>query len=418
MLYDRWRRIAREFAGKTALIDLSSQRQWNFSELARAAENSNSSPQGVVFPQGTSAEFVLSVLEGWKAGAVVCPLEQGQQVEAVQQVPPGCVHLKTTSASTGAPRLVAFGGEQLLADVNNIIATMGLRADWPNLAVISLAHSYGFSNLVLPLLLHGIPLILAHAPLPETLRQAGQRWSKLTVPAVPALWRTWLDAKALPASIQLAISAGAPLPLALEEEVFKDCGLKLHNFYGATECGGMAYDASGVPRSDAACAGSPMANVDLSVNEEGRLGVRSRAVGLTYWPEPSAELRDGFFQTSDLAQIQGGVVFLRGRRSDQINIAGRKVSPELIERVLASHGAVEECLVFGAPSPDHRTEIIVACLSTRSAARVEELKRHLLERLPAWQVPREWWFVPSLQTNARGKLSRAEWRRRYLERSA
>jgi long-chain acyl-CoA synthetase len=41
---------------------------------------------------------------------------------------------------------------------------MGLRPDWPNLGVISLAYSYGFSNLVLPLLLHGIPLFLAPSP--------------------------------------------------------------------------------------------------------------------------------------------------------------------------------------------------------------------------------------------------------------
>jgi len=35
--------------------------------------------------------------------------------------------------------------------------------------------------------------------------------------------------------------------------------------------------------------------------------------------------------------------------------------------------------------------------------------------LPAWQVPREWWFVDGLESNRRGKLSRAEWRKRYLE---
>jgi acyl-CoA synthetase (AMP-forming)/AMP-acid ligase II len=40
------------------------------------------------------------------------------------------------------------------------------------------------------------------------------------------------------------------------------------------------------------------------------------------------------------------------------------------------------------------------------------LKTFLLERLPAWQVPREWQWVKSLPVNGRGKLSRAEWRRR------
>ena len=49
--------------------------------------------------------------------------------------------------------MVAFTAAQLMADAENIVTTMGLRPDWPNLGVLSLAHSYGFSNLVLPLLL-------------------------------------------------------------------------------------------------------------------------------------------------------------------------------------------------------------------------------------------------------------------------
>jgi acyl-CoA synthetase (AMP-forming)/AMP-acid ligase II len=43
------------------------------------------------------------------------------------------------------------------------------------------------------------------------------------------------------------------------------------------------------------------------------------------------------------------------------------------------------------------------------------LKQFLLGKLPAWQMPREWWFVESLSANTRGKLSRAEWRRKFLE---
>ena len=57
----------------------------------------------------------------------------------------------TQSATTGAARVIAFTAGQLAADVENIVATMGLRPNWPNLGVISMAHSYGFSNLVLPL---------------------------------------------------------------------------------------------------------------------------------------------------------------------------------------------------------------------------------------------------------------------------
>ena len=54
-----------------------------------------------------------------------------------------------------------------------------------------MAYSYGFSNLVLPLLLHGIPLFLAPAPLPEILRGAAKAHWNLTVAGVPALWHAW-----------------------------------------------------------------------------------------------------------------------------------------------------------------------------------------------------------------------------------
>ena len=43
---------------------------------------------------------------------------------------------------------------------------------------------------------------------------------------------------------------------------------------------------------------------------------------------------------------------------------------------------------------------------TRAVAGTEEkdLKQFLLQTLPAWQVPREWWFVDSLDSNRRGKI--------------
>ncbi len=233
---------------------------------------------------------------------------------------------------------------------------------------------------------------------------------------MPALWRAWHDAGAIPRNVRLAISAGAPLPSLLEQAVFAARGLKIHNFYGSSECGGIAYDASAVPRADPACAGSAMKNVSLDVGGDGCLQVRGRAVGETYWPEPAPELADGCFRTSDLAEIRDGLVYMRGRAGDQINVAGRKLSPETIEKILLGHPDVRECLVFGVPSKDaERTETIVACIVADALADGELLKQFLLEKLPAWQIPREWMFVKSIEANLRGKLPRAEWRRKFLE---
>jgi acyl-CoA synthetase (AMP-forming)/AMP-acid ligase II len=416
MLYERWLRIARDRGNDLALRDPGSGQQWSFAELNRLTEGVPPGGQRVVYPQGHSAEFVLDVLRAWRSNAVVCPLEPEQEPPPVPRPPAFCCHLKITSATTGRPRAIAFRAEQLAADAENIVVSMGLRPDWPNLGVISMAHSYGFSNLVLPLLLHGIPLVLAPSPLPAALLRSAAGWPELTLAAVPALWRAWHEAGAIPPNVRLAISAGAPLPAAVEQDVFRATSLKIHNFYGSSECGGIAYDAADSPRDDDAAVGAPMRNVELALNEDGCLQVRSRAVGETYWPEAAAALGGGAFQTSDLAELKDGRVFLRGRLSDQINVAGRKVSPATIELALRQHDAVSECLAFGVPSGDvDRNDAIVVCVSTRAPVSPESLKQFLLGKLPAWQVPREWWFVDALDTNVRGKVSRALWREKFLE---
>jgi acyl-coenzyme A synthetase/AMP-(fatty) acid ligase len=159
-----------------------------------------------------------------------------------------------------------------------------------------------------------------------------------------------------------------------------------------------------------------MQNVDLALEPDGTLVVRSSALGETYWPKPSDTLGRGRFQTSDLAELQAGAVYLRGRAGDQINVAGRKVSPAAIEQVLREHEAVAECLVFGVPSGNaDRADLIVACVAAKRHSQAGELKQFLLQKLPGWQVPREWWFVPSLDADTRGKISRAEWRDKFLE---
>jgi acyl-CoA synthetase (AMP-forming)/AMP-acid ligase II len=60
--------------------------------------------------------------------------------------------LKITSGTSGVPRAVRFRAQQLLADCENICVTMGLGRGDLNYGAIPLSHSYGFSNLLTPLL--------------------------------------------------------------------------------------------------------------------------------------------------------------------------------------------------------------------------------------------------------------------------
>lgn len=414
MLYDIWREVVRAQPHAMALREMATGRAWTFAQLAAASETSiTSSP---VFPTGSTAGFIMDVLRAWSGGSTVCPLEAQQASPVLGDLPSGVSHVKTTSATTGAARVVLFTAGQMAADAAQIISTMGFQPGSVNIGAISVAHSYGFSNLVLPLILHGVPLILAASALPEAMRTALEAaGDRAVVAGVPALWSAWHEAGIIEQRIALAISAGAPLPLALERNIYERTGLKVHNFYGATECGGIAYDRSASPRDDAAFVGTAMDRVALVTGDDGCLEVRSEAAGLRYWPEEDIRLGEGRFKTGDLAECVEGRILLRGRVGDLMNIAGRKVSPDVIERSLLQHPGVNDCLVFGVPAEGAgRAETIVACVVVRGAVTSRALRDFLLEHLEGWQVPREWCFCAELPVNLRGKRARHEWQRRYL----
>ena len=61
-----------------------------------------------------------------------------------------------------------------------------------------------------------------------------------------------------------------------------------------------------------------------------------------------------------------------------------------------------------------RGEVMVACVVCHGLGTEREFAAFLRDRLPAWQVPKEWWLVKSLSVNQRGKLSRRQLRDQYL----
>ena len=421
MLYKLWKQTLARYADCVAVTDAASGERWTFADLQSGLETLSPLPAGKVHcvsMQAGGRRFVLEVLRAWRDAAVLCPVE-GELPSLLSGAvfPTGICHVKLTSGSTGQPRCILFTPSQLLADVTQIKASMGLDIDCPNLAVVSLAHSYGFSNLILPLLLQGHPMVLVPDPMPSSKRQAHTLGNKYTLPAVPAMWRAWHQAGLLKgAPISLAISAGAPLPLQLEKEIFADSGIKIHNFYGSSECGGIAYDASQQPRADGSYAGSALHGVTLSLASDGCLVVQSAAAGQAYWPRADALLGGSRFVTSDLVELTSEGVFMRGRMSDTINIAGRKLNPADVEAALLAFEGVRHCVVFGVPSADEsRCEEAVACVNTSSGVKSEDLARWIGERLPGWQRPRKYWIREDLVPNARGKFSRAEWRGKFLQ---
>ena len=350
-----------------------------------------------VVATGSALDIVLATLRAWRDGQPLIPVERPDaalpdlSAFTTHHSAPEIAHIKLTPGNDGRPRGVWFTATQIAADADRIVAAMGLNHRTPNLATLSLTHSYGFSSIILPLLLHGVPLQCVEVPFPAAITAAWQGHESVVLPAVPSMWRAWHRSGILrDAPIALALSAGAPLALELETAIWEQHQLKLHNFYGCSECGAISFDASPTPRQSAADLGTPLPGVIVEIDSAGRFLVHSDAVATGYdQPRDGEMLGDSRFLTSDHGSIESGRLIMATRGGDHINVAGRKLGPGRIEAALVATGHVSRVRVFGMPSSDpERVEEVAAIVppGTDSAA----LRQAAMATLATWEIPRHW----------------------------
>jgi long-chain acyl-CoA synthetase len=324
--------------------------------------------------------------------------------------------LKLTSGTTAAPRAVRFRSQQLLADCENICETMGISQRDLNFGVIPISHSYGFSNLLTPLLAHGVALALSNDRMPRAIIDGLVATRATVFPGMPVFYQSFCEMSEAPSlpDLRLCISAGAPLPAETAQAFCGKFGREIHSFYGASECGGICYvrEAQPVP----GFVGEAMSGVEIeqvdSDNPASLIRVRSRAVADGYFPEPDEDkLGNGIFVPDDLLEKTVAGYRIVGRSSDLINVAGKKVHPAEVEAEILRCRGVQAAIVFGRES-ERRNEEVAACVVAKDLSE-RELLAHCRARLSSWQVPRRIYFVETIPVNERGKTSRRELARRY-----
>lgn len=414
MLYLRWLETSSRHAARTAVFDGDT--AVSFGELAERVERSPAEESTRVARTG-GVGFLVEILAAWRDGKAVIPMERDAPEPVLKGAVPGEARLvKYTPGASGVPRAVFFNDRQVIADGDRLFAAMGLSSQTPNLAVISLAHSYGFSNVVLPLILHGVPVCLAAVPFPRVVEEICGRHESIVIPAVPSIWRAWHRAGILKTLlVKLAVSAGAPLSLLLEREVFDASGLKIHNFYGASECGGISFDASAVPRESTDAVGTLLPGVSLSTGPGGRLMVESDAVGIGYDESRTDDiLENGRYLTRDIGFLDSAAVLhLSGNTGGAINVSGRKISPVKVESALMETGLLARVRVFGVPSSDpERFEEILALYEPKPGTTIEALKIATAHRLETWELPRHWYDSAELW-----QLGPAELKERWAKKN-
>jgi len=441
-----WRETAARHAGAPAIHVEPDGRTWTYAEIESAVVERTRGAQGrregsgaraplaaedlAPSAAGNTVAFIADFLAARRAGRIFVAIDRtmppAEREELLARlahggVPPETAVIKVTSGSTGKAKGVALTEAALLAGVRNILSTMGIGTEDVNLAAISLSHSYGFDNLVLPLIVLGTPMVLLETFTPRAVLDALARRRATFVPLVPVMYEALWGLDGDWSSVRRCISAGSPLDPALARRFRERTGRKIHTFYGASECGGIAFDRTDDPAPPRGSVGTPLDGVRIDLADDGRVRVHSESVALGPLPpdaaepwapgaSPSAPKRVGAYVTGDLGEIDGqGRIVLTGRAKDVINVAGRKVAPAEIEACLLGLGGVAEAVVLGVPDPV-RGEAIGALVVTAQGSGADEarLLAHCRESLPAWKVPRVVRVVRALPRDGRGKLARKE----------
>src|SRR6266576_3620415 len=328
--------------------------------------------------------------------------------------------LKLTSGTTAAPRAVRFRAHQLLADCNQICETMGISNGDLNFGVIPVSHSYGFSNLLTPLIVRGVPMVVSRDRTPRAVLADLARTNATVFPGMPVFYQAFCEMEYVPQlpKLRLCISAGASLPRAVAKKFREKFNLMIHSFYGASECGGICYDRE-TTNEEEGFVGQPIKGVDVEMLDPSapasQIQVHGAAVADGYFPEPDDEkLRDGIFVPDDLLARDDSGFKIVGRISDVINVAGKKVNPAEVEAHLLRFTGVRQAVVFGRPAGARfRNEEVTACVVASSDVTESDLLRFCRTALSAWQVPKRIFVVDAIPTTERGKISRRDLARRF-----
>ena len=429
-LLSAWHQTLHRNGGKLAVVEASGGRTATFRELdegaskwiaAHAPEASACRGRAVVFARPNGIAWLEIFLGLAKIGAIAVPLDAAEPTsvqlkiarslraaiwngttlsglqEARRYRNPALCFIKLTSGTTGEPRPLRFTAAQLLADGVQVTATMGIRKRDLNYALIPFGHSCGLGNLTMPLLAQGIPLVCGSAPLPHAIAEDFARWRPTVFPGVPAMWRALAASSISLDSLRLAISAGASLPPSVAQEFSTRFGRRLHNFYGSSETGGIAYDRAGRATLTGGV-GRPLRGVTTRILSGSRLEIRSAAVFTV--GNRRRQRTHGAWVVADRVSINSkGEFTLLSRRGQTVKIAGRRVNLMEVSNRLRQIQGVGEVWVGISTSSDPVLGAVV--VTTKTAA---ELRTEMHADTAAWKIPKKLHLVAALPLTQRGKI--------------
>jgi acyl-CoA synthetase (AMP-forming)/AMP-acid ligase II len=331
--------------------------------------------------------------------------------EALRETDPHVLFF--TSGSTGRPKGVVISHR-----ASYLRGFQGVFRDVPERSVcmFPLFHMAAFTLAIAAWQTRG-EIALVETASADALLGAVERRRANRLYAIPAVWARILETdpgKWDTASLREADTGTSAVPIELAlalKDRFPNSATRI--YYGSTEAGsGTTLPDADVLRKPG-CVGPPSPGVDLRLSDGGEILLRSAYLFDGYFGDPaatSAALRDGWYHTGDLGELDGdGHLHVVGRMKELIRSGGETIAPAEVEACLAAHPDVAEVAVIGVPD---RTwgEVVCAVVVPRPGGTptLEALQRHCEARLAGYKKPRRLECMPALpRTAATGQVQRA-----------
>lgn len=160
----------------------------------------------------------------------------------------------------------------------------------------------------------------------------------------------------------------------------------------------------------------------LARGESGEICVRGDLLMKGYYKDPvkTAEtIVDGWLHTGDVGHLDAqGYLHITDRKKDMIISGGFNVYPSVVEQVIWSHPAVQDCAVIGVPDAQwgEAVKAVVELNAGHSVLR-EELIALCKARLGSVMAPKSVDFVAQLPRSSAGKVLKKDLRATYWKDS-
>ncbi len=326
-----------------------------------------------------------------------------------------------SSGSTGKPKRVGRTHFNILSEARSVSKTIGISSKDKILCAVPLFHAYGFGSAMLPSIYSGAKLILLDKFNPRRVLGILKKEKITILFGVPYMFSMLADVlmKKRPKipSLRYCFSAGISLPPEVSKKFYRKFGVFVRDLYGTSETGCISVNLNKGIETTLNSVGLPIIGTKVEViledankakvGQTGEIAVKTPTCGRRYYIENTNKplLKDSYFYTGDIGKKdKKGGLYILGRKTNFINVAGTKVDPKEVEDLLKKHPAVKEAVVLGFPDK-LRGEVVRAVVVPKNASlRKNSILKHCREKLADFKVPRVIEFRDKLPRNSLGKM--------------